>query len=75
MVTGDNIQTAVAIAAECGIFTGGGEAIEGRDFRKLSEEQQYAILPKIQVHKSHTCCLLQTLTYFTSFHFIAISLS
>ncbi|KAL3690214.1 hypothetical protein R1sor_016523 [Riccia sorocarpa] len=49
MVTGDNIQTAVAIATECGIFSEGGVAIEGKDFRVMTEEEQYAILPNVQV--------------------------
>ncbi|KAH7137229.1 hypothetical protein B0J13DRAFT_597030 [Dactylonectria estremocensis] len=37
MVTGDNIQTAKAIASECGIFRPdeGGIAMEGPDFRRL----------------------------------------
>ncbi|KAF0645504.1 hypothetical protein FPSE5266_01817 [Fusarium pseudograminearum] len=37
MVTGDNIQTACAIASECGIFRPdeGGIAMEGPDFRRL----------------------------------------
>eukprot|EP00253_Pinus_taeda_P005264 PITA_05264 len=34
MVTGGNINTAKAIAAECGILTDDGVAIEGPDFRK-----------------------------------------
>jgi len=33
MVTGDNINTAKAIAAECGILTDDGVAIERPDFR------------------------------------------
>lgn len=33
MVTGDNIHTAKAIAAECGILKEGGLVVEGRDFR------------------------------------------
>ncbi|XP_030494247.1 calcium-transporting ATPase 4, plasma membrane-type [Cannabis sativa] len=49
MVTGDNINTAKAIAKECGILTPGGMAIEGPDFRNLSPEQMMEIIPKIQV--------------------------
>ncbi|XP_057973636.1 calcium-transporting ATPase 1 isoform X2 [Malania oleifera] len=49
MVTGDNIHTAKAIARECGILTDKGIAIEGRDFREKSEEELYALIPKIQV--------------------------
>ncbi|KAJ4008150.1 plasma membrane calcium [Fusarium irregulare] len=41
MVTGDNIQTASAIASECGIFRPdeGGIAMEGPDFRRLPPEE------------------------------------
>ena len=49
MVTGDNILTAKAIATECGIFTPGGIALEGPDFRKLSDAEQRALVPKLQV--------------------------
>nr|POE47533.1 calcium-transporting atpase 2 [Quercus suber] len=49
MVTGDNILTAKAIATECGIYTAGGVAMEGPDFRKMSAAEQRNILPKLQV--------------------------
>ncbi|KAG4424257.1 hypothetical protein IFR04_002661 [Cadophora malorum] len=51
MVTGDNIQTAQAIAEECGIYTPatGGVVMEGPIFRKLSEEDMDKMLPKLQV--------------------------
>ncbi|KAJ8608607.1 hypothetical protein MRB53_039574 [Persea americana] len=49
MVTGDNINTAKAIATECGIFTPGGLAIEGPAFRKMDREEQNRIIPKLQV--------------------------
>ncbi|KAF3441990.1 hypothetical protein FNV43_RR15906 [Rhamnella rubrinervis] len=49
MVTGDNINTARAIAKECGILTPDGVAIEGEDFRNLSPEQMKEIIPRIQV--------------------------
>lgn len=49
MVTGDNINTAKAIARECGILTEGGIAIEGPEFRHLSPEQMKDIIPRIQV--------------------------
>ncbi|KAK4551812.1 plasma membrane calcium [Recurvomyces mirabilis] len=49
MVTGDNILTAKAIAKECGIFTTGGVALEGPEFRKMSNAEQRAIIPKLQV--------------------------
>lgn len=49
MVTGDNLDTAKAIARECGILTEGGIAMEGPAFRKLTPAQLDAILPKLQV--------------------------
>ncbi|KAL6987188.1 Alpha carbonic anhydrase 4 [Sarracenia purpurea var. burkii] len=48
MVTGDNINTAKAIARECGILTDG-LAIEGSDFRTKSPEDLKNIIPRIQV--------------------------
>ncbi|CAL5385502.1 unnamed protein product [Camellia sinensis] len=47
MVTGDNINTAKAIARECGILTDG-IAIEGPEFRVKSEEELRELIPKIQ---------------------------
>ncbi|KAL4571741.1 hypothetical protein LXL04_018506 [Taraxacum kok-saghyz] len=49
MVTGDNINTAKAIAKECGILTEGGIAIEGPDFRTKTKEELNEIAPRIQV--------------------------
>mmetsp|Transcript_18408 Transcript_18408/g.28718 ORF Transcript_18408/g.28718 Transcript_18408/m.28718 type:complete len:1097 (+) Transcript_18408:145-3435(+) len=49
MVTGDNIQTARAIARQCGILTADGIAMEGPDFRKMTPAQVDKILPKLQV--------------------------
>ena len=51
MVTGDNILTARAIAKECGIYTpeAGGVAMEGPVFRRMSEEELKALVPKLQV--------------------------
>ncbi|KAK5108410.1 hypothetical protein LTR62_008366 [Meristemomyces frigidus] len=49
MVTGDNILTAKAIAKECGIFTPGGVALEGPEFRKMTKAQQREVIPKLQV--------------------------
>ncbi|KAL1821871.1 hypothetical protein ACET3Z_016740 [Daucus carota] len=48
MVTGDNINTAKAIARECGILTDG-IAIEGPDFRMKNEAELHELIPKIQV--------------------------
>ncbi|KAK8479383.1 hypothetical protein V6N11_061820 [Hibiscus sabdariffa] len=48
MVTGDNINTAKAIARECGILTDG-VAVEGPVFRELSQEEMLDLIPKIQV--------------------------
>ncbi|CAA7388467.1 unnamed protein product [Spirodela intermedia] len=49
MVTGDNINTAKAIAKECGILTDGGLAIEGPVFREKSAADMEELIPKIQV--------------------------
>ncbi|KAM7514415.1 hypothetical protein LguiA_003998 [Lonicera macranthoides] len=49
MVTGDNINTAKAIARECGILTDNGVAIEGPEFRAKSDQELYELIPKLQV--------------------------
>lgn len=54
MVTGDNLQTAKAIALECGILASDADAnepnlIEGKTFRALSESQRQEIADKISV--------------------------
>ncbi|PVU93734.1 hypothetical protein BB559_003179 [Furculomyces boomerangus] len=49
MITGDNIETAEAIAKNAGILTKGGRSIAGPDWRKLTPEQQHQLLPRLQV--------------------------
>lgn len=54
MVTGDNLQTAKAIALECGILVSDEDAtepnlIEGKSFRALPELQRQDIADKISV--------------------------
>jgi len=49
MVTGDNIETARAIATECGILTEGGVCMEGPEFRRLTPQQLDDVLPTLQV--------------------------
>jgi Ca2+-transporting ATPase len=51
MVTGDNVKTAVAVAKECGIYTGGegGGVMEGPEFRKLPKLQMGLVIPQLQV--------------------------
>jgi Ca2+-transporting ATPase len=51
MVTGDNVTTARAIAADCGILRPGEDSIvmEGPKFRQLSNEEMDKILPKLRV--------------------------
>lgn len=48
MVTGDNARTAKAIAVECGIYANG-VVMEGPEFRRLSEADLDATLPRLQV--------------------------
>lgn len=50
MVTGDNIETARAIATDCGILTDESDIVmEGPVFRKLSEEEFLRVLPHLAV--------------------------
>ncbi|KAL6072761.1 plasma membrane calcium, variant 2 [Balamuthia mandrillaris] len=49
MVTGDNIKTATKIARDCGILTEGGLAMEGPQFRAMSNAEIDQILPRLQV--------------------------
>ncbi len=56
MCAGDNIHTAKHIARECGILPEGSDftAMEGPDFRKLTEEEMNEMLPKMRVRQTHT---------------------
>lgn len=49
MVTGDDLQTARAIAKESGILTASGVAMEGARFRSLTPAAMDQILPRLQV--------------------------
>lgn len=49
MVTGDLLNTAKSIARQCNILTKDGTAMEGKVFRNLSDQEAYAVLPKLQV--------------------------
>jgi len=49
MVTGDNVTTARAIAAECGILTDGAVVMEGPAFRQLSDNEMNEVLPNLRV--------------------------
>ncbi|CAM9198079.1 unnamed protein product, partial [Ectocarpus fasciculatus] len=49
MVTGDNMNTACAIARNCGILTAAGTSIEGPVYRNLTPAGADAVLRKLQV--------------------------
>lgn len=49
MVTGDSMDTAMAIARECGILTEGGKSLEGAKLRAMTPAQLDAVLPHLQV--------------------------
>ena len=49
MVTGDNVETAKAIAEDCGILVPGGLVMEGPKFRRLTRSQMNQIIPKLCV--------------------------
>ncbi|GLA67502.1 ATPase, Ca transporting, plasma membrane [Aspergillus tubingensis] len=49
MMTGNNIITAKATARQCGIYTPGGIAIEGPEFRQLSHDRMDELIPNLQV--------------------------
>lgn len=48
-VTGDNLLTAKAIAADCGILVPGGVVMESPTFRKLSKRNMDTTIPKLRV--------------------------
>jgi tyrosyl-tRNA synthetase len=48
MVTGDNLVTAKYIAAQCGIMMGG-ECIEGRAWREMTDAQRADLAPRLDV--------------------------
>ncbi|GLA30692.1 calcium-translocating P-type ATPase [Aspergillus phoenicis ATCC 13157] len=49
MVTGDNLNTALAIAESCGIKTDAGIAFEAPELRKLNNDELDMIIPRLQV--------------------------
>ncbi|KAI8329126.1 hypothetical protein BC941DRAFT_443499 [Chlamydoabsidia padenii] len=49
MITGDNIDTAKAIARKAGILTKGGLALTGPELRNMSVEEQRKVIPRLQV--------------------------
>lgn len=49
MVTGDNLETAKAIAKECGILEPGGLVMEGPKFRLLSSAAMDEAIPRLMV--------------------------
>lgn len=57
MVTGDNLQTAKAIALECGILSENDNIdeviVEGKVFRALNDDQRDQRVETIKVHGSN----------------------
>ncbi|OLN87254.1 Calcium-transporting ATPase 2-like protein 3 [Colletotrichum chlorophyti] len=49
MVTGDNVETARAIAKDCGILTEKGKVMEGLEFRRMDERERAAIVRELCV--------------------------
>ncbi|KAI9227107.1 MAG: PMCA-type calcium-translocating P-type ATPase [Piptocephalis tieghemiana] len=49
MITGDNVETAKAIAIRAGIHTRGGLCMTGHEFRNLEAKERMRILPRLQV--------------------------
>ncbi len=48
-ITGDSIQTAIAVAKECGIYTDGDVALTNDEFEKLTDEEVIDIIPSLRV--------------------------
>lgn len=48
-ITGDCIETAVAVATECGIYKKGNLAIANDDFEAMSDDEVKSIIPKLRV--------------------------
>ncbi|KAL0941270.1 calcium-transporting atpase [Colletotrichum truncatum] len=49
MVTGDNVETARAIARDCGILTEKGKVMEGVEFRRMEDRERLAIVKDLCV--------------------------
>ncbi|SPO02491.1 related to calcium P-type ATPase NCA-3 [Cephalotrichum gorgonifer] len=49
MVTGDNIQTATAIAKACGLLENGGRVMEGVEFRRMNDIERANIVGDLRV--------------------------
>ncbi|WYZ36804.1 hypothetical protein EsH8_II_000310 [Colletotrichum jinshuiense] len=49
MVTGDNVETARAIAKDCGILTENGKVMEGIEFRRMSDRERLTIVKDLCV--------------------------
>lgn len=48
-ITGDCIETAVAIAAECGIYKNGDLALTNDEFEAMSDDEVKSIIPRLRV--------------------------
>ena len=48
-ITGDSINTAVAVAKECGIYKDGEVAITNDEFEKLTDDEVKELIPKLRV--------------------------
>ncbi|MBE3111712.1 MAG: HAD-IC family P-type ATPase, partial [Acidobacteria bacterium] len=49
MVTGDNVQTATAIARACGLLEDGGKVMEGLEFRRMNDVERENVVASIRV--------------------------